>query len=238
MRARTLLWDLDGTLVAWKGLRVFVETTLRHWCFLARHLPPLRAAWHSMRAYQALYFNRTDRTHAEVYLERFARGMGVEVERIRALEAEFFATGIEPLRTLIEPIVPVRDLFHRLAATGRYRMAAVTNPSMPVAFGRARLGWAGYDPDRFVLVTGTETSTRMKTDPRFYVELLAALGARPEECVMIGNDGRKDLTAAHLGIPVFLVDAGHLVAAGRARGLAGVRVGGVAELEAWLATPA
>jgi FMN phosphatase YigB (HAD superfamily) len=48
--------------------------------------------------------------------------------------------------------------------------------------------------------------TRCKPSRDYYRELLDRLGSGAEECVMIGNDPRKDLPAKEVGITTFLVD--------------------------------
>ena len=39
----------------------------------------------------------------------------------------------------------------------------------------------------------------------YYREILKALALTPEECVMVGNDTRDDMSAAALGMRVFLL---------------------------------
>jgi FMN phosphatase YigB (HAD superfamily) len=48
--------------------------------------------------------------------------------------------------------------------------------------------------------------TRCKPDPAYYRELLSRLSLGPAECIMVGNDPRKDLPARDAGIRTFLVD--------------------------------
>lgn len=211
---RVLLWDLDGTLVYWRTLRIFPGATWLHWRYLAPHLGWWAAVRHGTATYLSMLRSRSECSLAEHFRREMARRTGRAPEEIGRLEDAFFAEGIEPLRDYIRPIEPGRALFEELAATGRYRMVAATNPTMPRAFGVTRLAWAGYDPGAFELVTGTETSSRLKKHPRFFEELLATLGAAPGECLMIGNDRRKDLVARRVGVPVFLLENGFEKSAG------------------------
>ena len=44
-----------------------------------------------------------------------------------------------------------------------------------------------------------------KPNPAYYQEILELLGAKAEECLMIGNDVEEDMVAATLGIKTRLV---------------------------------
>jgi FMN phosphatase YigB (HAD superfamily) len=97
-------------------------------------------------------------------------------------------------------------LVMEIAGTGLFRQSVATNPVMPSAFNRRRLALSGYDPALFTHISGSEFFSRQKKYPQYYAELLNILGARPEECLMIGNDLAKDLVAKALGIPFFLLE--------------------------------
>jgi FMN phosphatase YigB (HAD superfamily) len=208
---RWLLWDLDGTLVHWKSPFLIPYVAWLH----LRHLGPRHGYFATLRhvtgAYRRLLSSRGPERLNRVYLEELSRRFGADPEEIEREELAFVEEGLDGLRDWIAPVPGAKEVFGKLLEEGRYTMVAATNPTMPVAFNRLRLGWAGYDPDCFRLITGTETSTCLKRHPGFYRELLQTLGASPEECVMIGNDGRKDLIAAEVGIPVFLLENGFQV---------------------------
>jgi FMN phosphatase YigB (HAD superfamily) len=69
----------------------------------------------------------------------------------------------------------------------------------------ARIGWAGLDTEDFELITTYENSSYSKPTEEYYREILKALALTPEECVMVGNDTRDDMSAAALGMRVFLL---------------------------------
>lgn len=208
---RWLLWDLDGTLVYWRSRLLIPYVAwlhLRHFGRLHGHVAALR---HLGGSYRAMLRSRGGERLNRVFLGELSRRLGVDPEEAEAEELDFVARELACLEEWIAPVPGARETFHDLVATGRYRMVAATNPTMPVSFNRQRLEWAGYPSESFEYITGTETSSCLKKYPDFYRELLGELGAGPEECLMIGNDGRKDLIAAREGIPVFLLDAGFLV---------------------------
>ena len=93
----------------------------------------------------------------------------------------------------------------RLARRRGCRVALATNPIFPAVATRARIGWAGLTPEDFDCVTTYETARYCKPNPAYFREVAGALGVRPEDCLMIGNDATEDLAAAGLGMRVFLV---------------------------------
>jgi FMN phosphatase YigB (HAD superfamily) len=169
-----------------------------------------------------------------VYLGELSRRLGIPTEEAEREELGFVASELECLEEWIAPIAEARQLFQHLVGTKRFRMVAATNPTMPQLFNRNRLRWAGFDPDDFEWITGTETSSCLKRHPEFFRELLDALGAHAQDCLMIGNDGIKDLTAAKVGIPVFLLRNGHEVNLAPRPGLVPVGCGSYQDLELFL----
>ncbi|MCD8321894.1 MAG: HAD family hydrolase [Oscillospiraceae bacterium] len=81
-----------------------------------------------------------------------------------------------------------------------------TNPVAPAVCLFARLSWAGLRPEQFAYSTTAENSFHMKPSPAYYQDLLNVVGAKPAECIMIGNDTLEDIPPAQgLGIRTFLV---------------------------------
>ena len=46
----------------------------------------------------------------------------------------------------------------------------------------------------------------LKPNPRYYADILAEIGLRGEDCLMVGNDTKEDLVAAELGFDTFLLE--------------------------------
>jgi hypothetical protein len=108
-----------------------------------------------------------------------------------------------------------------------YRIAIATDPLFPRKATYHRLRWAGFEPERFDLVSTFEHFHFTKTHPAYYAEVLGRLGWPEGPVLMVGNDIERDLKPAHrLGLKTFFVD-GESVAnpgfeAGRGK-LAGLR---------------
>lgn len=209
--SRVLLWDLDGTLVTWTSPLVIAEIARRHLAYFRGTRGLAASLRHVPAAYRALLKGDGRRTLNRVYSETLGARLGRDPDEVEAEELAFVRDGLGGLGSWIRGIPPARALFQALARAGGFRHVAATNPTMPQPFNAARLGWAGYRPAAFELITGTEVVTRPKRYPRFYRDLLARLGVAAADCVMIGNDPAKDLPAAALGIPVFLLETAYRV---------------------------
>src|SRR5687768_1046437 len=88
-----------------------------------------------------------------------------------------------------------------------YRIAIATDPLFPRKATYHRLRWAGFDPERFELVSTFEHFHFTKTHPAYYAEVLGRLGWPEGPVLMVGNDPERDLIPAHrLGLKTFFVD--------------------------------
>ena len=75
-----------------------------------------------------------------------------------------------------------------------------TNPCFSLAVDDVRLSWAELSRDLFVDVTHIGNSTRNKPSARYYLEFISRLGLTPEECIMVGNDARRDFCKPDIGL--------------------------------------
>ena len=92
-----------------------------------------------------------------------------------------------------------------------YRLALATNPMFPSAATYERIRWAGLDAKDFDLITTYENCTASKPNPSYYLDVIDRMGAKPEECLMVGNDVNDDiLPALGLGMQAFLLTP-HLI---------------------------
>ena len=55
------------------------------------------------------------------------------------------------------------------------------------------------------MITTYENSSYSKPSEGYYREILEKLELAPEECLMVGNDTRDDMSADSLGMRVFLL---------------------------------
>ena len=65
--------------------------------------------------------------------------------------------------------------------------------------------WARIDDAPFERVSHLCNSTRLKPASRYYEEFVSALGLHPQECLMVGNDAKRDFPRPDIGISTIYV---------------------------------
>ena len=205
MSIKVVLFDLDGTLLP-MDQDIFVKY---YFGMLANRLAPLGYEKESLigsiwAGTAAMVKNTGEKSNEEVFWDTFAKLQG---EHTRAHVPEFEAfyreefckvkasSGYDP-----EASWAVREI----KAIG-LRVALATNPIFPAIATRQRIEWAGLSTEDFELYTTYENSCHCKPDLDYYRDVVAALGVRPDECLMVGNDVGEDMIAKELGIEVFLI---------------------------------
>jgi len=193
MRAaiRTVLFDLDGTLVD--------------------SAPDLAGATNEMLVARGL---------PEVPFERLrpmvgagARGMmgvafGVSPKEMTfpALRDEFFDRYERRLLRATRPFDGVAAMLQALLDDG-LSWGIVTNKSERFALPLARgLGWS----ERAAAVVGGDTTPHSKPHPEPLLEAARRAGVAPGECVYVGDDARDVLAGHAAGMPTIAVRWGYL----------------------------
>ena len=188
---RTVLFDLDGTLVD--------------------SAPDLAGATNEMLVARGL---------PEVPFERLrpmvgagARGMmgvafGVSPKEMTfpALRDEFFDRYERRLLRATRPFDGVAAMLQALSDDG-LSWGIVTNKSERFALPLARgLGWS----ERAAAVVGGDTTPHSKPHPEPLLEAARRAGVAPGECVYVGDDARDVLAGRAAGMPTIAVRWGYL----------------------------
>lgn len=84
-------------------------------------------------------------------------------------------------------------------------VALATNPLFTLAADEVRMDWAGVRPEDFMAISTLENARRTKPSARYYEEFCCGLGLAPEECLMVGNDARRDFPRPDIGLPTAYV---------------------------------
>ena len=200
-----VLFDLDGTVLPMdqdKFIKLYFGA-------LAKKLAPLgytpdevvTAIWDGTRA---MLKNTGGRINEELFWDRFGAALGDGVSSALPLIDEFYVREFFVAREAcsINPkIREVLDLLHER----NIPLVLATNPVFPLIASETRMQWGGARPDDFLFITTYSNSHYCKPNPDYYMEILARLEAKPEECLMVGNDVRDDMSAADVGLDVFLL---------------------------------
>ena len=93
------------------------------------------------------------------------------------------------------------DVVHELGLT----CALATNPAFSEACVEARMGWANVSPEDFVRISNWDNAYRLKPNARFYQEFVNSLGLTCDECLMVGNDSRREFARPDCGLRTIYV---------------------------------
>ena len=225
-----LLLDLDGTLLDVE-MGPFLDAFFS--LAAARFGGPgetRRIAQAMTDAARLMFGGDGERTLDRIFLDSFAPAVGLAPEEVRTRLDRFHHGEFERMRRLVRPVPAARALIDRALALG-IELVLATNPVFFLDAILARARWAGLADVPFRLVTGAELMRRSKPHDAYYAQVLAAIGRRPEECLMAGDDPRMDMAAKRSGIATWLVVREGQVA--REAPLAD-RTGTLEELTIWL----
>lgn len=226
----TLLLDLDDTLLDTNMpmfTPVYFQALARH---MANHTAPdvmLKALLSGVN----LMMQSEDPTQTleEIFDADFYVKLGVTKHDLIPIIEEFYDQVFPQLggntRRRPEAVPFVEWAFGR-----GYRIAIATDPLFPRKATHHRLRWAGFDPERFELVSTFEHFHFTKTHPAYYAEVLGRLGWPEGPVLMVGNDVERDLMPAHrLGLKTFFIDGESAARPGFEAGR-----GRLADLRPWL----
>jgi FMN phosphatase YigB (HAD superfamily) len=203
---RTLLFDLDGTL-----LHVDMNFFLKNYfkaltAALAPYIPAqafMARLWEATEA--MIHDTNPDKTNREVFMENFFKDSGYQQEEILPVFEKFYREDYRHLQGCTVRKPEALPLLQAALDLG-FELVIATNPLFPASAIQQRLGWAGIDALPYTLITSYEVMHFCKPKLQYYQEILDRIGRRPGECIMAGNDVGDDMVAGRLGIATYLVD--------------------------------
>lgn len=189
---KTLLFDLDDTLLG-NDMGTFIPAYFEQ---ITCHFPtvdPQQLINALMSGTRAAMANRdASQRLSDILYQRLFPAMNWDRTEWLPRFNEFYRTRFTHLRGLTDPRPVARTLMEWVMAAG-YEIAIATSPLFPQIAIEERLRWAGLADLPFAHVTSLENSHFTKPHPEYFAEILAHLGRRPEEAVMIGNDWENDV---------------------------------------------
>ncbi|MEV5832591.1 HAD family hydrolase [Nocardia sp. NPDC052112] len=230
---RTVLWDLDGTLVRLRRRRFKTLMPLAAALAFRELTPPHRFLCALSGVLKQVRANDTEHTNTELMVGLLAERLGIAPDAVAVQLKSLAEQGFPRLRRCFPPEPSALATVTRLQMAGATQVVA-TNPLWPDSTVTSRLGWGGYDLSAFTFRSSGENMRRSKPRIEFYRELLDRLGTEPGECVMIGNDAANDAPAARIGIPVFLVNVPEKTVPQEYSGTGLVSAGDWPRLREWL----
>jgi len=202
----TFIFDLDGTLLPMPDQELFLN---KYFGALSKKMAAhgldaeklIKSVWAGT---MAMVKNDGSLTNEQRFWQVFCSLMGEEARKLEPVFDDFYrnefiatkeATGCNPKAAMCISALKEKG----------YRLALATNPLFPRIATQARVGWAGLDVNDFELITTYENSSYCKPNPKYYEEILFAMGKKASQCIMVGNDVKEDMCAAGLGMDTFLL---------------------------------
>lgn len=146
------------------------------------------------------------KTNEQLFWEAFENVTGPLPKEDRAKFDSYYDKEFDELKYMSKRVEGINGYIKTLKDKG-YVLAVVTNPILPMIAQDVRMNWAGIHTDDFAHITCYEKYHYAKPDPRVYLEVVKNLNAKPEDCLMVGNDVFGDILAAKkAGLDVFLLN--------------------------------
>lgn len=203
----TLLLDLDDTLLN-TNMHAFIPAYFRA---LSKQLAPYIAPELMLRALLSgmSQMNESEdfsSTLQEVFEAEFYPQLNISRSELEPAIENFYDNIFPDLSGLTSQIPEAKPFVDGALSKG-YRIAIATDPLFPRKATHQRLRWAGFDPQRFELISSYENFHFSKTHPAYYAEILARLGWPVGPVLMVGNDMERDiLPAKMLGLATYRVE--------------------------------
>lgn len=201
----TVLFDLDGTL-----LPMDVDQFTEAYCgSLAKKLVPyglepkamIKALWNGT---EAMMRNDGTMTNEERFWEVFGSELNVTYEELEEVMTDFYLNDFKNLESQVQRTENAAKCISILKEKG-YRLVVATNPMFPRQATIHRIHFAGLDENDFERFTTYEDYSHCKPNPKYFSEILEKINAKPEDCIMIGNDVQEDGSAAKIGMPCYII---------------------------------
>lgn len=203
---KAILFDLDGTLLPMDN----DEFTRGYFGLLYKEFEPLgfgkeefvKGMWSGVAA---MVKNTTDMINEERFWEVFSGLLGDRILAHKNTVDAFYEGEFKKAIAFTQP-TPLAKQAVELAREKAEKVVLATNPFFPPVAVKARLGWAGLKWEDFDHVTHYCNSKRCKPNPEYYIEVANAIGVKPCECLMIGNNSLEDIAASKsVGMDTYLV---------------------------------
>lgn len=205
MRYKGVFFDLDGTLLP-INLDEFINQYFQALTQkVAPYVEPQRFMKALLESTEKMFSNDGSKTNQEAFMEAFFQRVDNEPQKLLPIFDEFYRREYRQLGRGIQPRPEARRAVE-LAEAGGAQVVLATNPLFPREAVAVRLEWAGLADYPFRHITTYENSKYCKPNPQYFAEILAEVGLRGQDCLMVGNDTKEDLVAAELGFDTFLLE--------------------------------
>ncbi len=205
MSIKAVLFDLDGTLLP-MDQDLFIKKYLG---LISAHIAPYgydqsELPKSIMMGTYAMIKNDGSAANEQVFWQCFCKIHGDNAINDEPYFDKFYINHFDSLQSFCGFSPDAARTVRKIKALGAKTVLA-TNPVFPRIATQKRMSWAGLSPNDFEFYTTYENSHFCKPNTAYYLEIADRLSLSPEECLMVGNDTRDDMSAADIGMKVFLL---------------------------------
>lgn len=205
-RINTIFFDLDATLVPY----VQAELTDAYFSDLHKFAQERlgsaadRFDAAAMKGFQAMKQNDGSMLNIQRFRQVFYEDWPDFPLDVEAFYEAFYNGPFEAVKRVVHYRGSEKNLLRSLRQKG-YKLVCATNPVFPLSANRRRMSWAGIEPADFDYVTNYDNCCYCKPSPSYFQDAAAAVGTKPELCLMVGNDTKDDFGAIDAGLQVILI---------------------------------
>jgi len=204
MPIKYVFFDLDGTL-----LPMDERFNDAYFGGLCKRLAPygyeprqlIATIWEGVKE---MVKNDGSRTNEEVFWNAFETVIGKNARADEPIFASFYEEDFDTISAVCPRDPRARQILDILHEK-KIPAVLATNPIFPAIATQKRIAWAGLDTEDFIFYTTYENFGYCKPNLEYYRAILRKIGARPEECLMVGNDVDEDMIVREIGMEVFLL---------------------------------
>ena len=206
MAVKTVLFDLDGTLLNMGESAFEKEYLKRMVMFLEQRLPGKGKDLVKCIGYGGQMMKESDgtRTNFDVFWEGFEKASGTTREVIEPMITVYYQTDFTHIGDDYVPDSDMQEAVRLLADKG-IQLLVATTPVMPRIANDERMRWTGLSDIPWLDVTSFETYNYSKPDVRYFQQICDKFNLNPAECLMVGDSLVKDYPASELGMDFYLL---------------------------------
>ena len=209
MKYKNLLFDLDGTLLHFDP-EMFIKTYLvaasKH--FIDLIPDPQKFIKELLNSTEIMETSdNADTTSLEDFWHDFCPKFDADCNEIYKRFFDFYSTKFEVIKPLITEMDGSNELLKMIKSTyPDVKLILATNPVFPFIAVEKRMKWGNISQEHFDLITHAENSHFCKGNSKYWFEILEKINGKPEETLVIGNDGHRDMGAKEYGFDTFLIE--------------------------------
>lgn len=204
---KTICFDLDGTLVEMNPLFKAPLLTMSMIRFF-HVIPPWKFFKSFKIAVKTMLHHQEDQSNFSIFVKSLSAQSNLKDETlIKKAIQEILEIDFPKLKIFFYPVKDAKQTL-KIAQELGFNIILATNPVFPRKAVETRLMGGGFKSEDFPLMTHAENMTRCKPKVEYYKELLIRFNLDPQECLMIGNDVKKDTPAFDVGMKTFILSSG------------------------------